>query len=173
MGRLIPKTYLRWREPAAAVRTREALAKLPRWFRPAATLVCFVLLLLPWLLTFVLPNRHPLPFWQVGPGVLAMALVMVYVFPLIYRFCPSDIRITERGIRMDVANSRNLWTYRDLKSCRVVLDGAEVRLLELTIARGETVIIGIAPSVSTEELVRVLTTCGIETEVMPAVQQEG
>jgi hypothetical protein len=163
MGWLIPRTYLHWREPALVRRTREAAEEkaLPRLLRPALVLLCTGLLLLQWYFATLNPNKQPRPLWQVLPVAVGFGLLLVYVLPLLYRLCPSSIRVTDAGLARVVGNHARVWKYRDLRSCRVVSEGA-VSVLELTTGGGQAVILGIAPSVPLEELCEVLAGCGVQ-----------
>lgn len=167
MGWLIPKTYLKWTEPKLARRTSDALEKadLPRWFRPAATLLLSGLLLLNWFLATLNPQKNPLPFMQALPIALVGGVVFVYLFPLLYRLCPSYIRVTDRYISRVIGNHPSVWKYSEIQTCRIASERSEggINVLEITMQKGKTSILGIAPTVDLDELHRVLTERGVSS----------
>jgi hypothetical protein len=151
MSWFLPETYLRWSEPKLTRRTRydlEAVAVSP-WFRPLAFLAgCALLLLL----------KHPgFPTWPV-PFIAAF---FVYVWPLINRFLPCDIAVTEAGISVIVANHATRLKYKDIQSCDIARQG-ETTVLGIATRRGRSWLLGVAPSVSIVDLQGVLRERGVE-----------
>jgi hypothetical protein len=169
MGWLVPKTYLQWREPRAIRRTREDLAAktLPPWGRPAIVAVVLGAVLLIWLLARLDPNKHP-------PGVhvplsigLLAGLFFVYLLPWLYRLAPSQILITDAGIRMVIGDGVSVWRYKDIHSCAIVsrdCNGEKMAILALTGPAGENCLLGIAPSIAIEDLKRTLAQQGLQVD---------
>jgi hypothetical protein len=162
VGWLIPKTYLRWREPYDLYRAREVLAwrALPRFFRPTAAVVMSLLLLFGWALAPLNPKNDP-PTLECALGLaLFFGPFMIYILPLLSLLEPSIIRVTETCIRCGSVR----WGYSDVTSCRIIMDGeAEhaLTVLEINTRNGKRHFLGIAPAVSVDELLRVLEERGV------------
>jgi hypothetical protein len=158
MGWLVPKTFLMWREPRAARRKRESLAEasLSRMARPAVVFFIAAILLLMWFLATLDPNKHPPRFLAVLPIALGTGMVFVYAFPLMYWLCPSQVRLTERGITQVVGDHATIWAYEDVQCCRIIKEeqGSESsRILEVNTSKG-SFILGIAETVSLDDVER-------------------
>ncbi len=167
MGWLIPKTYLKWREPKAIRQTREALAEkaLPGYFRPLAVFVCAALIMLNWFLATLDPQKNPPPLMFALPLSLMGGVLFVYIFPLFYRLCPSEIRVTEIAITRTEGDHPIWLKYRDIRSCRIALQqsGHDVlAVLEITTHKGRTTIWGIDPAISLDDLQCALAERGVD-----------
>jgi hypothetical protein len=163
MGWLLPKTYLRWREPKEVRRTCEWLERRSssRLLRPALVLVVAGTLLCTWYL-----NKNPSPWWPAVLLGLGGGVVVVYVLPLLYVICPSEVRVTETCILKIVGDQPAAWKYTEIEACCIATDGT-VAVLEIVTRKGKNNIVGIAPSVPLDELARVLGEHGVEvTRVM-------
>ncbi len=165
MGWLFPKTYLKWTEPKLERRTRDALEKaaMPYWLRPTLLLLLSGLLLLNWLLATLNPQNNPLPFMQALFIALIGGVFFVYGFPLILELCPSYIRVTETCIHRVIGNHARVWKYSEIQVCRIVSEGTDggINILEITTHKGKTSILGIAATVSLDELEREVSERGV------------
>lgn len=177
MGWLIPKTHLRWREPYYLRRSREVLEirALPRYFRPAAAVIVSLLLLAVWALAHLDPKKHP-PSFEFALGLaVAFGPFMVYAVPLIYLLQPSMIRVTEAYISRRSSKYPVCWKYRDISSCRIITEGegeGALAVLGINTRNGTRHFLGIDPSVSLDELCRVLEERGVVVTRAPAPTAE-
>jgi hypothetical protein len=173
MGRLVPKVLLRWQEPVSVRQARESGEdnRLPH--RPLLKLGLgrALMTLVAWAVTSLDPKKPPLPWPEALLLAVGAGFFIGYVVPLMawlfYRWSPSEVAVTEAGISWVVGPMRRFWKYRDVPSCRIASADPEtpgVGVLELRGPAGQTIILGIAPAVSLEELGRVLGACGVWVE---------
>src|SRR5437870_3413173 len=121
MGRFIPTTYLRWREPRLIRGRLRCLEerRLSPFTRPILALVLAALLLVNWAVAKLDPQKDPWTLTVALPFALGGGLVFVYAFPWLYRICPAEVRVHEKGISRVVGDDVQFWKYRDITECGV------------------------------------------------------
>src|SRR5438445_4852009 len=134
MGWLIPKRYLRWREPKIVRRTRETIVEktLPRWVRPLGALIGTGLWLLVLFPGSLMNNNHAIP-----PGITVLVALMLgvfyaYVVPWLYRFETSEVIVAEKWIRLLSGDKPNDLRYEKMSSCQIVsheIEGQKISIL--------------------------------------------
>jgi hypothetical protein len=172
MGWLILKTYLTWREPNSVRRKRESLAdESSRKRRPLFVLIVAAGWLSLWFTATLVPNRNPQSFWSVLPLALGGGVVVVYVFPMLYKILPSYIKITEKGIEQLVGDDACFWKYEDIEFCRLMKNEEEAGvsgMLEIVTFKGNSLMLGIPVTVLLEEVQSILVEQGVQIVQDPA-----
>ncbi len=109
-----PKCLVKWREPKQFVLRDLAAADQRRrpWVKPLGVLVCAALIMLLWGFAYLDPDKSPPHVLKAIGLSLLWGVLVVYVFPAIDRWCPSDVRIfTNRMTRFRTnLDSNFLWT---------------------------------------------------------------
>jgi hypothetical protein len=159
MMRLFPRVILRWKEPR--VLQIEGAREGKRSLTRMVSLSILAALPIIWL-------THRLAGAATGRVCLALALVLVFMcFVLwVYRVFPSWVTVTERGINQWVTSEdEQTWKSGAIRRCTIVtrrVGGRAVRMLVIEMRQGERSSVGIADSVTTEELEAALATMGVE-----------
>jgi hypothetical protein len=175
MGWLIPKTYLRWQEPDTVRRAREARDgdgyDWPALLRLKVGLSTSGMFLVTWAIFKLDPNKHPPPLSHFLLVILPAGFFFAYIHPWLMSWAnsksTSEILVMENGVAWVVGSTRSFWKYKYVPSCRIASAGPHdqaVSVLELHDHLGGSLVLGINPSVSLEELARVLAERGVQVE---------
>src|SRR5206468_11105953 len=121
MGWLIPKTYLKWREPKSVRQVRDAMDEkvLPVWVLPLTVVASSAF----FNITLCLPALNPkntLPLPIALPVASAVGILFVYILLWFLGFCPSEVIVTDTRIRRIIGNRFADWEYKHLRSCQIV-----------------------------------------------------
>src|SRR5256885_732542 len=121
MGWLIQKTYLKWREPRIVRRAVAAQAARAEswWSRPVAALIVAVLLIISWGIAHLNPQKNPSSVWFMIHLSIGGGLAAVYLLPLLFQLCPSEVRVTEKAITRIIGNRVSYWPYNKIHSCQL------------------------------------------------------
>jgi hypothetical protein len=124
--------------------------------------------MLHWWLAHFDPAKHPPPFavviWLAPLG----GIILIYVRPFFLDFIPFRVKVTERAIVL--ATGGHIvphWRYEEISLCRIATDGIgekAIAVLEVAKKAHEPCTLGIAPSVSLDELERILLSYGVPVE---------
>lgn len=166
MGRVFPTKYLTWREPAAARRARMEIERrrVPWLGRLLNVVFICAAFFSIWVLSRLLTPGRPPPFHVVAAVTVPFALFWVYVWPLLLRLLPCDIQITDRGIFVPDRWPPVWYKYRCIERCEIAVEmirGEPVTVLAVHTMHRGTVLLGVDPSVSLEELEKVLRDRGV------------
>lgn len=132
--------------------------------RPLVVLLSFGMLMLLWFLATRNPEKNPPPAWAAILTAVGGAIVFAYVLPLIVRLAPSEVRLAEQGIFRIMGTHAKFWAYRDIERIEIAsreMGGECISVLAVSTGGGRTAMIGIAPSVSLDELEALLSGRGI------------
>ena len=163
MGRYLPTTYLKWREPKNVRHAREKITirSASHTRRLIYILITSGALILPWCAAKLNPvKNHPWPLSIAMPVALASGVFFVYGMPWLRRLCPSLIRVTDRGILAVIGNRGQIWKYKDIQKCSLAsneIGDETVSVLAITSSRGKTTLLGIDESVAIDELTQILS----------------
>ena len=113
----LPKPRLKWREPKAFLRNRdaEARAHLRWWFQPLIVLVAAALLMGNWYLGRLNPHKHPPPFHLALILSPLGGIFFAYILPWLLTFCPSEVRLYEAYITRVRGNNNQRLRYADIE----------------------------------------------------------
>ena len=123
MKSIIPKALLEWKEPKPLRKAMEELEQRAhsRWAKPFMLCVITLSLLAIRWMNSLNPDKSP-PSWGASvPLAVAGACVFVYAMPLIYRLCPSYVRVFDNGISRVVGNHARMWKFKDIDRCELAL----------------------------------------------------
>ena len=172
--RLFPKVLLRWKEPRALHRAgqREAQRSLARMV-PIIVLASLVLIGLTCSVSVEAAARV-----GIASGLL---LIFLYATSWVYRVFPCWIEVSEKGISQSVTNDDGAtWTFEEIGHCRIgsIHVGGGVRRVLIETKQGDSAMIGIADSVSTDELQAILLGKGVKVIMgsepeNPATRRDG
>ena len=157
--RLFPRVIRRWKEPR--VLQIEGAREGKRSLARMVSISILAALPIIWL-------THRLAAADTGRVCLALALVIVFMFFVfwVYRVFPSWVTVTDKGISQSVTSEdEQTWKFEAIRRCAIVtrlVGGKTVRMLVIEMRQGDRSSVGIADSVSTEELEAVLVTMGVE-----------
>jgi len=120
-------------------------------------------------------NNHAIP-----PGITVLVALMLgvfyaYVVPWLYRFETSEVIVAEKWIRLLSGDKPNDLRYEKMSSCQIVsheIEGQKISILAVVWKKGGTTILGIDPSVSIQDLQRVLSERGVYVEVASDSEEE-
>ena len=164
MMRSFPKVLLRWKEPKALQQAghREGKRSLARMI----AVIVPVSLVLIWLV-----HR----FAGEATGRISAALVLVILFLYfclwVYKVFPSCVEVSETGISQSVTSEdEETWNFEDIGHCEIGttdVDGRTLRVLVIETRQGDRSTLGLADSVSTEDLRAVLARKGLQVITTP------
>lgn len=165
MGWLIPKTYLKWREPKSVRRVlgRAQIAKWGRWDRLLAVVLLVGCGMLGW--SFHNPSDgEKASLWSLLFWTLVIATTYVwFVMPWIFR-SPLHVTVSEKAITAS-NGLRHTFRYDNIMSCLIARRESNegmVPILVVTPKKGDSIALGIAEEVSLEELRSVLVGRGVQ-----------
>jgi len=156
---LFPKTLLKWKEPVISTEAeRSAQRHGDRRLMTMIAAICFLFL---WVSARLLPVTEMLRL-SIGVGMLVLFILLVC---LLYRIAPSCVEITEAGISQGITDeTTQAWEFRNIAQCEIVKtvpDGRPVSVLVIELKNGDRETIGIAPSVSEDEIRILLQSKGV------------
>ena len=157
--RWFPRVILRWKEPKVLQMAgyREGKRSLMRMV--SISILASVPVI--WLTHRLAAEAT----WRVCTALAVVIVFMCFVF-WVYRVFPSWVTVSERGISQSVTNEdEQTWEFNEMRHCAVVtrhVGGRAVRMLVIETRQGDRASVGIADSVSTEELESALVRKGVK-----------
>lgn len=171
---LFPKTYLRWYEPRAVRRAIDSIVATKLGVAGRLTQkLCFalpitLLLLLNAAATYFIKGKIAVSWSTVIAMSLFAGLFLAYFVEFIVWLFPREIRFAEHALLRAKGQAFDAWKYEEIDRIELAsaeFDSETVRIMLVHLApdsgRASPVLIGIAPKIAREELLRVLAKCGV------------
>ncbi|MFO0916643.1 MAG: hypothetical protein U0795_27055 [Pirellulales bacterium] len=181
MGRFLKDVHFWWSEPLAVKRLRcriKAVSSESKKFRGFQFLVWLLVVGAFGLLSVVNGQNapRPMPLWGallIGSGC---GFLIAYVVPWVSTVTSSSVFVNEDGIYRSSGQNYHGWKFDRIKSCalaRTNIDGQAYDLLVITDLHDQTHVVGLARSISAEQLKNKLRDLGVTVTESPAVVSSG
>ncbi len=161
MGWLASRIRLKWREPKSVRRYFDRLkAKKSYLHKGMAFIFTVGLGMLIWWRAVLNPEKNPPPFRTALELSMCLAIMVVYLPALVYRYARSTIMIHNDRIRRIRGNICRDCKYTNIETYSIdskTIDGHVFPVLSVIPKKGKAFVIGIDSSISLEELEKILS----------------
>jgi hypothetical protein len=159
---LFERATLKWREPKEFLELHQKYesARARWWARPGAALFTAALVFGNWYLSTLDPHKSPVDAGTALVGCLGLGIFLVYVVPLLNRFCPSEVKLYSKCLLKGQGSFNRVVAFKEMASY-CWLHNDRFHTLCLTSKKGRRLLIGVDTREHRDIIDRTLTVFGV------------